>query len=63
MAKTSKIIFEQHDGFGREHTRYKVIRLTNRTQPQIGSLLKEDEVNELKNKSENLTIEIVPVKK
>lgn len=58
--RKTKIVFEQVDGMSK--IVYRVVALTNRTQPKIGTDLKEDEVQKLIQDSENLTVDIKPGK-
>lgn len=57
--RKTKIVFEQVDLVS-NHSVYRVVHLTNRTAPVIGTELKKDEVNKLIETSENLTVEIKP---
>ena len=59
--RKTKIVFEQIDLVS-NHSRYRVVALTNRTLPLVGTELKKDEVDKLIQDSENLTVEIKPGK-
>lgn len=58
--KASKIVLEQ---LRHESTKYKVKKLVNRVVPEVGAILKRDEVTKLQTESENLTIEITEAKR
>lgn len=62
MAQSTKIVLEQarNDIAGRK---YKVKKLVNRVEPEVGKFLSKDDVLELQRKSENLTIEITEAKR
>lgn len=60
MAKASKIVLEQ---LRHEPTKYKVKKLVNRVVPEVGAILKRDEVTKLQADSENLTIEVTEAKR
>ena len=62
MAKATKIVLEQarNDIAGRK---YKVKKLVNRVEPEVGKFLSKAEVQELQANSENLTIEITEAKR
>lgn len=62
MAQSTKIVLEQvrNDVAGRK---YKVKKLVNRVEPEVGKFLSKDDVLELQRKSENLTIEITEAKR
>lgn len=62
MAQSTKIVLEQvrNDVAGRK---YKVKKLVNRIEPEVGKFLSKDDVLELQRKSENLTIEITEAKR
>jgi len=61
--RKTKIVFEQHDLVN--YSVYRVVNLTNRTDPIIGTELKKAEVDKLIQDAnlENLTVEIRPRKK
>lgn len=53
-----KIVFEQAEVVS--GTKYRVVRLTNRTDPKIGELLTKAQVdNFINGQNRNLTVEIV----
>lgn len=56
-ARKTKIVFEQLDAMHK--ISYRVISLTNRTQPKIGDILKEEDLQKLL-VDENLTVDIKP---
>jgi hypothetical protein len=57
MKRKSKITLSQSSGLiGKVN--YEVIALTNRTEPKVGSHLKEDEVKKLLNDEQDLTVDI-----
>jgi hypothetical protein len=60
--RKTKIVFEQIELVS-NHNKYRVVHLTNRTAPVIGTELKKDEVDTLIRESENLTVEIKPGKR
>lgn len=62
MAKATKIVLEQeyHDVAG---TKYKVKKLVNRVEPEVGKFLSKADVLKLQTDSENLTIEITEAKR
>lgn len=59
----SKVVFEQVDLPVSNKTEYKVIHLTNRTRPLIGTRLSEEDIHALRQGVGNdLTVEIKPAK-
>lgn len=59
----SKVVFEQIDLPVTKKTEYKVIHLTNRTRPLIGTRMTEEEIHALRQGvGDDLTTEIKPAK-
>ncbi len=56
----SKIVFQQLKNF---KDQYKVVKLTNRVNPEVGTVLKKAEVQKLLTDVPNLTVDILPEKK
>jgi hypothetical protein len=59
MNKKSKMVLQQLKHFKEQ---YKVVKLINRTVPEIGHMLKRSEVDKLMRDLPDLSVEIVPQK-
>ena len=60
MTKSSKIVLEQ---LSYDPKKYKVKKLVNRVTPEVGAIIKRDDVEQLQREFEDLTIEITPAKR
>ena len=58
--KSPKIVLEQ---LSYDPKKYKVKKLVNRVTPEVGAIIKRDDVEQLQREFEDLTIEITPAKR